>query len=114
MEDQKYLIFFGIVLLSDKTQKSTDMPIRSDSQAKRCSGGSKGGGKVCGPPPVGSKFFQFHAVFGNIWQNRMLVPPPGGLVPPPRRNPGSATKMFVSSRSNSFQLHATILVGAPV
>ena len=24
------------------------------------------------PPP--SKFFQFHAVFGNIWQNRMLAP----------------------------------------
>ena len=25
-----------------------------------------------GPP--GSKFFQFHAVFGKIWQNGMLVP----------------------------------------
>ena len=31
------------------------------------------------PPPRGSKFFQFHAVLGEIWQNRMLVPPP----PPP-------------------------------
>ena len=36
--------------------------------------------------PWGSKFFQFHAVFGKIWQNRMLVPP-GELVPPPRGNP---------------------------
>ena len=27
------------------------------------------------PPSRGSKFFQFHAVFGEIWQNRMLVPP---------------------------------------
>ena len=41
-------------------------------------------------PPWGSKFFQFHAVFGKIWQNRMLVPP-GELAPPPQGNPGSAT-----------------------
>ena len=27
------------------------------------------------PPPRGSKFFQFHAVLGEIWQNRMLAPP---------------------------------------
>ena len=26
-------------------------------------------------PPWGSKFFQFHAVFGKIKQNRMLAPP---------------------------------------
>ena len=32
----------------------------------------------------GDKFFQFHAVFGKIWQIRMLAPPPRG-------NPGSAT-----------------------
>ena len=31
------------------------------------------------------KFFQFHAVFGKIWQNHMLAPPP-----PPPGNPGSA------------------------
>ena len=36
------------------------------------------------PPPWAPKFFQFHAVFRNIWQNRMLAPPP------PRGNPGSA------------------------
>ena len=35
-----------------------------------------------------SKFFQFHAVFGKFWQNRMLVPP-GELAPPPLGNPGS-------------------------
>ena len=28
-------------------------------------------------PPPGSKFFQFHAVFGKIWQNRMLAHPLG-------------------------------------
>ena len=43
------------------------------------------------PPPPGPKFFQFHAVFGKIWQNRMLAPPPGELAPPPRGNPRSAT-----------------------
>ena len=46
------------------------------------SGGSKGGRKGRAPPPPGSKFFQFHAVFGKNWQNRMLATPPRG-------NPGS-------------------------
>ena len=41
-------------------------------------------------PPRGPKFFQFHAVFGKCWQNRMLAPP-GELAPPPWGNPGSAT-----------------------
>ena len=27
-----------------------------------------------GTPPPRSEFFQFHAVFGKIWQNRMLAP----------------------------------------
>ena len=40
--------------------------------------------------PPGPKFFQFHAVFGKIWQNHMLAPP-GELAPPPQGNPGSAT-----------------------
>ena len=53
------------------------------------SGGSKGGARDA--HPWGSKFFQFHAVFGKIWQNRMLAPPPEELAPPPRGNPGSAT-----------------------
>ena len=38
------------------------------------------------PLPRGSKFFQFHAVFGKIWQNLMLAPLP------PRGNPGSGTE----------------------
>ena len=38
-------------------------------------GGSKG------IDPWGSKFFQFHAVFGKIWRNRMLVPPLEGWRP---------------------------------
>ena len=42
-------------------------------------------------PPGGPKFFQFHAVFGKIGQNRMLAPPPEELAPPPRGNPGSAS-----------------------
>ena len=33
------------------------------------------------PPPWGPKFFQFPAVFGKIWQNRMLAPPPGSWRP---------------------------------
>ena len=32
-------------------------------------------------PPWGPKFFQFHAVFGKIWQNRMLAPPWGVGAP---------------------------------
>ena len=39
------------------------------------SGGSKGGGAL------GPKFFQFHAVFGKIWQIRMLAPPLGSWRP---------------------------------
>ena len=44
---------------------------------------------------LGSKFFQFHAVFGKIGQNHMLAPP-GVLEPPPLGNPG---KSFGSWRS---------------
>ena len=32
-------------------------------------------------PLWGPKFFQFHAGFGKIWQNRMLVPPWGVGAP---------------------------------
>ena len=32
-------------------------------------------------PPWGPKIFQFHAVFGKIWQNRMLAPPLGSWRP---------------------------------
>ena len=41
------------------------------------------------------KFFQFHAVFRKILQNRMLVPPPRRVGGPPQGNPGSATEMCV-------------------
>ena len=47
----------------------------------------------------GSKFFQFHAVFWKIWQNRMLAPPP-------RENPGSATGRI---QNLSVQIHHWIL-----
>ena len=33
------------------------------------------------PSPRGSKFFQFHAVFGKFWQNCMLAPPWGVGAP---------------------------------
>ena len=55
-------------------------------------GGSKGGARdAC--PSSGSKFFQFHVVFGKIWQNCMLAPP-WTVDTPPRGNPGSATDTF--------------------
>ena len=44
------------------------------------SGGSKGGARDA-RPPWGPKFFQFHAVFGKFWQNRMLAPPRGVGIP---------------------------------
>ena len=46
--------------------------------------------KILDARPPRSKFFQFHAVFGKIWQNRMLTPP-WRFGAPPRGNPGSAT-----------------------
>ena len=36
---------------------------------------------VQGTLPPGSKFFQFHAFLGKIWQNRMLAPPRGVGTP---------------------------------
>ena len=46
------------------------------------SGVSRGARGTC--VPRGPKFFQFHAVFGKIWQNCMLAAPPGELAPHPR------------------------------
>ena len=39
--------------------------------------------------PPRSIFFQFHVVFGKIWQNRMLAPPSGEFAPLRTENPGS-------------------------
>ena len=54
------------------------------------------------PSPIqtpGSKFFQFHAVFGNIWQNLMLaLLHTQGLAPPPRGNLGSVTEIQIQIR----------------
>ena len=49
-------------------------------------------------PPPRSRLFQFHAVFGKIWQNCILAPP-GELAPPPWGNPGSTTGV----KENIFQ-----------
>ena len=46
----------------------------------KSSGGSKGA-QGTRAPSGGSKFFQFHAVFGKFWQNRMLAPPWGVGAP---------------------------------
>ena len=67
----------------------------------QASGESKGGARDA-RPPRGSKFFQFHAVFGKIWQNRMLAPP-RELAPPPRGNPWSATAGVWKQKS--YKLH---------
>ena len=47
--------------------------------------------KILDAPPPGSKFFQFHAVFGKFWQNRMLAPPLESWYPLLGENTGSAT-----------------------
>ena len=48
--------------------------------------------------PLGSKFFQFHAVSGgNLTKSYVGDPSPGGLAPPPRENPRSATERLVLS-----------------
>ena len=53
---------------------STNIIVELPEKMSLNSGGSKGGVRdAC--PPWGPKFFQFHAVFGKIWRNRMLVPP---------------------------------------
>ena len=53
--------------------------------------------------PPGPKIFQFHVVFGKIWQNRMLAPP-RELAAPPRGNPGSATEECIP-----FSLYSLLL-----
>ena len=50
-----------------------------------------------------SKFFQFHVVFGKI--DKIVCcrcPLSGGLVPPPRGNPGSATTVLTYCFANFF------------
>ena len=50
-------------------------------------GGSKGGRQGRAPPPGGSKFFHFHAVFGKNVKNNSNFgswrPPPGKILDPP-------------------------------
>ena len=53
------------------------------------------------PPSPRSKFFQFHAVFGEIWQNGMLASPPLG-------NPGSATVWGGSPLCEIYQRQYTL------
>ena len=53
-----------------------------------CSGGSKGD-PGARPPPAKQNFLNFMQFLGIIWHVCMLAPPPGGIAPPPTRNPGS-------------------------
>ena len=47
------------------------------------------------PPPLDSpNYFNFMQFWGKIWQNRMLLPPPRRVAPPPQGNPGTATAIF--------------------
>ena len=71
----------------DRNPPLRGSPLWTESQT---SGGSKGRhkGHTC---PWVSKCFQFHAIFGNIWQNRMFAHPPLRVGAPPRENPLSAT-----------------------
>ena len=59
------------------------------------------------PPPQGSKFFQFYAVFGKFWQNRMLAPP-GKLAPPPGENLVSATVPSIPRSSTELYTYCFI------
>ena len=65
--------------------------LNSEYIASKSSGGSKGARGTLAPP-WGSKFFQFHAVVGKFWQNRMLPPPEswrpllGEILDPPLKS----------------------------
>ena len=61
-------------LIGLETDQVKNTNIILKSQVPMSSGGSKGGARDA-RFPRGSKCFQFHAVFGKIWQNRMLAPP---------------------------------------
>ena len=78
-----------------------------------------GGITYCLPPNIADLFRSWgipmgepnsvadlRAVFGKIWQNRMLDRPPRELAPLPRGNPGSATEIhfLLSSSTNSFMI----------
>ena len=65
------------------------------------SGGSKGVSRDAPSPTRWSKFFQFHAVFGQIWQNHMLAPPRelapllGEILDPPLVLAGSSNSCLM-------------------
>ena len=71
-----------------------------------------GGAGARPPPPWAPKFFRFHAVFGKIWQNRMLAPP--GELAPPWGNPGSGSAAarlgILFSRVTASQQSVTNLI----
>ena len=114
MEEPKYLIFLELYYYLIKLKRAQICPFVATVKPRDAVADLKWGGRGMRPPPGGVQILSISCSFWEHLAKSYVGAPPGGLVPPPRRNPGSATKMFVSSRSNSFQLHATILVGAPV
>ena len=60
-------------------------------------------------PPPASKFFQFHAVFGRIWQNCVFTSPLGGFTPPSGGNLGSVTAIVLNSNL-CLNFHKDIIV----
>ena len=75
-------------------------------------------------PPRGSKFFQFHAVFGKFWQNRMLAPPEswrpllGEILDPPLINMIKVIEWsevgFTFSSSPNFHIFPRVIIWIPV
>ena len=65
MEDPKYLIFLELYYYLIKLKRAQICPFVATVKPRDAVAA-----RYAGPPPVGSRFFQFHAVFGNIWQNR--------------------------------------------
>ena len=56
-----------------------------------------------GPLPRRSKLFQFHAVFGKFWKNRMLAPP-GELAPPSSRKSWIRHWLYLFTFKNIFSI----------
>ena len=58
---------------------------------------------------MAQNFRNFMQFFGNFWQNCRLVPPPGGLAPPPVENPGSASAQVEIAPLANFFFELTVL-----
>ena len=71
------------------------------------SGGSKGGTRDV-HPPGGTNSFNFMQFWGNLAKSYVGALP-GGLAPPPRGNPGSATVHGLHSTSMYVLINKSVL-----